>query len=219
MKPFQLFLRDVVAPTLSDLGFKGRGSTYRYVRPGGHQATFFFHQFRLGHKELEFLIDGSVLVQEWIAYKREARNFKERGVDLNAPVTPFERADTASGPVRSRLDDPDAQAGLPWQFDLDDAAARGRFVDLLTVHARELIELTDPANFEERLRRRDPALRRHMLMPEEVSLAIVLAGQGRFAEADEFLPGTTEWFSAEKLQAWVEARRAAGRREVRKSEA
>jgi len=151
-----------------------------------------------------------VLVREWIAYQREIRGVDERGVDLDALVAPFECADAASGPMESRLDDPDAQVGFPGRSTSMDAVARGRFVDLLTVHARELVELTDPVVSKSGLRRRDPALQRHMLNSEEVSLAIVLAGQGRLAEADEFLPDTTEWFRAEELRAWVEARRAMG---------
>jgi hypothetical protein len=218
VKPFQLFLRDVVAPALSDLGFKGRGGTYRYIRNGGYQATFFFHQFRLGHKQLEFLVDEAVLVPEWHAFVRETRDFDEVGVNLGAPSVPFERAEVSTGPVERRMVDPDVRLGLPWQFDLDDTEASDRFVNRLVKRAEEFVELTDPSVFEDKLRRRDPELRRHMRMPEEVSLAIIFADQGRFAEADEVLTATADWFRAEALRAWVEARRVAAEQGVRESE-
>src|SRR5262245_53526315 len=68
MGPFQEFVRDRVAPALKEVGYVGRGVTYRFLREGGHVAVFWLHQWRRGEREIEFFVDEGIVVRDWVDY-------------------------------------------------------------------------------------------------------------------------------------------------------
>lgn len=208
MKPFQAFVRDHVAPTLRGAGYAGRGSTYRYVRDGGHQAVFFLHQFRLGQKELEFHVDESILVRLWLDFIASDPEVED------AWVTAWDRGDSAAGVVRRRLRDPARDAMSlddHWQLDRDDTEGVERFTAALAKDAAAMIALTDQAEFEAQLR--DGTLQRpgNMLPSAPAVLVTLLVGQGRYDEARVTLASTVDWFAHDELAAWVDARDEARR--------
>lgn len=201
--PYLEFVRDRVTPTLREVGYTGRRSTYRFLREGGHVAVFWLHQWRLRKHELEFFVDQELVVRDWVEYIHWWQIRSGRTTALR----PVEKSDSADGPLRRRLLDPaKPKRNDYWQLDRGDAATTDHFTQLLRRDAVELAELTDPDLFEQRLRAGSLRQRQTQLPPDAVLLVLLLVGQRRFDEARKRLPETENWPAYDDLGEYVAER-------------
>lgn len=202
MTPVQQLVRARVAPVLKDLGFRGRGSTFRYLRPGGHQAVLDLRTLPRGRWDLELGVGFGLLVQDWVEAIRWSSHRPHR-------LTPaeFAKADRGAGPVQGSVRDPEAQnPARDWWMDADDEVGSERLLRVVGAAAQNLVRLTDPSAFEAEVRADCPYLG-HALMPTTPAvLVVLLASQGRFEEARELLPELGDWVRHDDFAAWVDFR-------------
>ena len=206
MTPVQQFVRARVAPVLKEVGFQGRGSTFRYLRPDGHQAVLDFRGVPRGLWDLEFGVGFGLLVQDWVEAIRWSRHRPRR-------LTPadFATADRGAGPVQGSVEDPEAQnPARDWWLKADDEVGIERLLRVVSASAENLVRLTEPGAFEAQVRADYPDLGYALTPTPSALLVVLLTSQERFGEARELLPKLSDWVRHEDFAAWVEFR-AGGR--------